>query len=370
VTGRFDPTEQIAVWPSTGNYARGGAFVSALLGCEAIAILPEGMSDERFELLHSLRCEVVKTPGSESNVKEIFDKCDELRQSGRNLIILNQFEEFWNYLWHREVTGSAMIEVVEKVMGGDHRYRGLTIANGSAGTIGAGDFLKERYPSSKISASEALQCPTMLSNGAGAHRIEGIGDKHVPWIHNVKNTDVVMGIDDEAAIQVFRLFNEPAGIEYLAYRGVSPEILRQLPLMGISGVANLLSAIKFSKYYELGEKDSVLTVFTDSSEIYQSRLRSLRRERGAFSDRDAAAVYHRYLLGAGTDYVHELSYHDRKRIHNLKYFTWVEQQGKNQEEMQAQWSDGEYWTNVSKCADELDLLIEDFNERTGVLKNL
>jgi len=242
--------------------------------------------------------------------------------------------------------------------------------NGSAGTIGAGDFLKERYPSSKISASEALQCPTMLSNGAGAHRIEGIGDKHVPWIHNVKNTDVVMGIDDEAAIQVFRLFNEPAGIEYLAYRGVSPEILRQLPLMGISGVANLLSAIKFSKYYELGEKDSVLTVFTDSSEIYQSRLRSLRRERGAFSDRDAAAVYHRYLLGAGTDYVHELSYHDRKRIHNLKYFTWVEQQGKNQEEMQAQWSDGEYWTNVSKCADELDLLIEDFNERTGVLKNL
>src|SRR4030042_6430117 len=133
VTGQFDPTVQKAVWPSTGNYCRGGAYDSALLGCESIAILPEGMSQERFNWLTSVAGEIIKTPGSESNVKEIFDKCWELRDSGQDLFIFNQFEEFGNYLWHHEVTGPALLEVLEQTLGPSDTYRGLILATGSPG---------------------------------------------------------------------------------------------------------------------------------------------------------------------------------------------------------------------------------------------
>jgi cysteine synthase A len=370
VTGQFDPTTQKAVWPSTGNYCRGGAYDSALLACESIAILPEGMSQERFNWLASVAGEIIKTPGSESNVKEIFDKCWELRQSGQDLMIFNQFEEFGNYLWHYEVTGPAMLEVLEQVMGPQDSYRGFISATGSAGTIASGDFLKSKFPASKIVASEALQCPTLLNNGFGSHRIEGIGDKHVPWIHNVKNTDMVVAVDDEATVSLIRLFNEPAGKKYLAGRGVSEVILSQLPWLGISGLGNLLSAIKFAKYYELSEHDVVLTVLTDSMEMYQSRLQELTQERGPFTELDAAATYHQYLLGVTIDYMQELSYYDRKRIHNLKYYTWVEQQGKTYEEIQAQWYDPNYWANIPRHADEIDSLIEEFNAETGLLRAL
>ncbi|HXV97074.1 MAG TPA: pyridoxal-phosphate dependent enzyme [Anaerolineae bacterium] len=370
VTGQFDPTSQKAVWPSTGNYCRGGAYDSALLACESIAILPEGMSQERFNWLASVAGEIIKTPGSESNVKEIFDKCWELRRSGQDLMIFNQFEEFGNYLWHHEVTGPAMLEVLEEVMGPQDSYRGFISATGSAGTIATGDFLKSHFPASKIVASEALQCPTLLNNGFGAHRIEGIGDKHVPWIHNVKNTDMVVAIDDEATISLTRLFNEPTGRRYLIGRGVTEDLAGKLPWLGISGLGNLLSAIKFAKYYELGEHDIVLTVVTDSMDMYQSRLAELNQERGEFTELDAAAVYHQYLMGVTIDYTQELTYYERKRIHNLKYYTWVEQQGKTYEEIQAQWYDPNYWSDIPRHAAEIDALIEEFNAETGLLKTL
>lgn len=363
VTGQFDPTTQKAVWPSTGNYCRGGAYDSNLLACDSIAILPEGMSQERFAWLAKVAGETIKTPGSESNVKEIFDKCWELRRSGQDVVIFNQFDQLGNYLWHHEVTGPAMAEVLEKVMGPQDQYRGVTLTTGSAGTIASGDYLKKLFPHSKIVASEALQCPTLLNNGFGAHRIEGIGDKHVPWIHNVKNTDMVIGIDDAATIGLIRLFNERAGQEYLVKQGVSAELVSQLDLLGISGCANLLSAVKFAKYYELGEHDIVLTVTTDSMEMYQSRLRELNEAHGEFTPLDAAGVYHRYLLGQNLDYIEELNYYGRKRIHNLKYYTWVEQQGKTYEEIQAQWYDDNYWANIPGKVEEIDALIEEFNAR-------
>jgi len=370
VTGQFDPTRQKAVWPSTGNYCRGGAYDSALLACQSIAILPEGMSRERFEWLQTVAGEIIKTPGSESNVKEIFDKCWELRNSGEDLTIFNQFDEFGNYLWHYEITGPAMLEILEQIMGPNDMYRGIISATGSAGTIASGDYLKEQFPGSKIVASEAMQCPTLLMNGFGEHRIEGIGDKHVPWIHNVKNTDMVIATDDEAPVSLIRLFNEPAGQKYLAQQGVSEDLIEKLPWLGISGIGNLISAIKFAKYYELGEQDVVLTVLTDSMEMYQSRLEELTAERGEFTELDAAGVYHRYLLGTTVDYMQELTYYDRKRVHNLKYYTWVEQQGKSYEEIQAQWYDRNYWTNVHGHVDEIDALIDEFNERTGLLKSI
>ncbi|MGD0750296.1 MAG: pyridoxal-phosphate dependent enzyme, partial [Anaerolineales bacterium] len=297
VTGQFDPSTQKAVWPSTGNFCRGGAYDSALLGCTSIAILPEGMSRERFEWLEKIAGETIKTPGTESNVKEIFDKCWELRKSGQDLMIFNQFEEFGNYLWHYEVTGHAMEEALKQLMGPKDHYRGMASATGSAGTIASGDYLKQIFPDSKIVASEALQCPTLLENGFGAHRIEGIGDKHVPWIHNTKNTDMVVAIDDNAVVNLSRLFNDPVGRKYLASLGVPAEIIAQLDLLGFSGISNVLSAIKFAKYYELGENDIVLTVLTDSMQLYQSRLQEMHAEFGAYRETDAAADFARYLHG-------------------------------------------------------------------------
>jgi cysteine synthase len=366
VTGQFDPARTKAVWPSTGNYCRGGAYDSNLLGCESIAILPEGMSRERFEWLESVAGEIIKTPGSESNVKEIFDKCNELRASGQDLMIFNQFDEFGNYLWHYSVTGPAMAEVLESVMGPKDVFRGVTLTTGSAGTIASGDYLKQLYPTSKIAAGEAVQCPTMLYNGFGEHRIEGIGDKHIPWVHNVRNTDLAIGLDDEATIALTRLFNEPAGRAFLADQGVAHDLIEKLPLLGISGIGNVLMAIKMAKYYELGANDVVITVGTDSMDMYGSRLEELIAERGEFSALDASASYARYLMGTGIDHVHELSYYERKRIHNLKYYTWVEQQGKTYEEIQAQWYDPEYWTSIQKMADPIDDLIDAFNDRVGL----
>ncbi len=363
VTGQFDPTTQKAVWPSTGNYCRGGAYDSALLACESIAILPEGMSRERFEWLATVAGEVIKTPGSESNVKEIFDKCWELRQSGQDLMIFNQFDEMPNYLWHYEITGHAMQEVIEASGG---VYRGVALTTGSAGTIACGDYLKQQYPASKIIASEALQCPTLLENGFGAHRIEGIGDKHVPWVHNVKNTDIVVAIDDNAVVNIARLFNEPEGRKRLAAAGVPEAVVSQLGLLGFSGIANMLSAIKFAKYYELGPEDVVLTVFTDSMDLYGSRLEEMHAEHGQYTELDAAGHYQRYLLGERTDNLLELSYEARRRIHNLKYYTWVEQQGKTYEELNAQWYDDSFWTSVQGQAAEIDAQIEEFNAQVGL----
>ena len=369
VTGQFDPTTQKAVWPSTGNFCRGGAYDSALLACTSIAILPEGMSRERFEWLSKIAGEVIATPGTESNVKEIFDKCWELRRSGEDLMIFNQFEEFGNYLWHYDVTGHAMEEVLQQVMGPRDRYRGMVSATGSAGTIASGDYMKQIFPDSKIVASEALQCPTLLENGFGAHRIEGIGDKHVPWIHNTKNTDMVVAIDDNAVVNLSRLFNEPEGQAYLVKKGVPEAVVSQLHLMGFSGISNLLSAIKFAKYYELGEEDIVLTVLTDSMELYTSRLKEMHAEYGEYSVSEAAAHFAQYLHGESTDHLLELSYPDRRRVHNLKYFTWVEQQGRTYDEIRAQWYDRDYWTDFQRQLPEIDQLIGEFNQRVGLLKD-
>jgi len=363
VTGQFDPIRMKAVWPSTGNYCRGGAYDSALLGTESIAILPEGMSKERFEWLASIAGETIKTPGSESNVKEIFDKCWELKRSGQDLMIFNQFEELGNYLWHYAVTGSALEELFNAVAGPRSKLFGMVSSTGSAGTIASGDYLKQVFPGSKIAASEALQCPTLLMNGFGAHRIEGIGDKHVPWIHNVRNTDAIVAMDDNAVVQVARLFNEPAGKAYLQEAGVPLETIDRLNLLGFSGISNVLSAVKLAKYFELSEDDVVLTVLTDSMDLYGSRLEEMRESEGAFDNAHAAATYARYLLGQGVDNVLELTYPERKRVHNLKYYTWVEQQERELEELQAQWFDESYWTGVQKQLPEIDALIEGFNEK-------
>jgi cysteine synthase len=370
VTGQFDPTYHKAVWPSTGNYCRGGAFNSNLLGCESIAILPEGMSRERFEWLAKVAGEVIATPGSESNVWEIFQKCKELEAARSNIMIFNQFDEPGNHLWHYDVTGHAMAEVLTSELAGG-TYAGVVLTSGSSGTMGCGDFLKEEAPDSKLVVSEALQCPTLLENGFGAHRIEGIGDKHVPWIHNVRNTDMVVGIDDADPMALIRLFNDPAGRAFLTKEGVPADVVDRLDLLGISGVANLLSAIKFAKFYNLGSEDIVLTVLTDSMELYRTRLAELNEAHGAYSERQAAVDFEARLRGQKTDNVLELGTRERKRIHNLKYFTWVEQMGHSVDELNAQWDDFPgYWDRIHDSVDAIDERIEAFNDEVGLLKEL
>jgi cysteine synthase len=371
VSGEFDPTAQKAVWPSTGNYCRGGAFDSALLGCKAVAILPAGMSKERFEWLKSVGTdEIIATPGTESNVKEIYDKCWELRKTrGDAIVIFNQFEEFGNAIWHFNTTGPVVQEIFQQVAHPGSRLAAYVSATGSAGTIAAGDFLRTLHPHVTVVATEAAQCPTLLRNGFGAHRIEGIGDKHVPWVHNVRNTDMVAAIDDEQCMQLLRLFNEEAGHRYLEQQGVAPELVKQLPLVGISSACNLVAGIKAAKHYEMSGRDVILFPMTDSMDLYQSRVVELREQHGTYQADKASAHYARYLMGTGTDGLKELTYWDRKAIHNHKYFTWVEQQGKTSEELNALW-EPDFWTETLNQADEWDKLINQFNARTGVLASL
>ena len=364
VAGEFDPTTQKAVWPSTGNYCRGGAFDSALLGCQAVAILPAEMSRERFEWLRSIGAEIIATPGCESNVKEIFDACWEIRKTQPSAVIFNQFEEFGNYLWHFGVTGPAAAEAFEALGGPRSRFAAWVGATGSAGTLAAGDYLKQRFPGSTITVAEALQCPTLLRCGFGGHRIEGIGDKHVPWIHNARNTDLVAAIDDEAPMRVLRVFNEPAGHDVLVRRGVPQALVAQLPLLGISSIANLLAAIKTARHFELGADDVVFTCFTDSAALYRTRVAELAAERGAYRDRQAEIDFERYLLATTTDHLRELTFPERKAIHNLKYFTWVEQQGKTVEALDALWAPS-FWTDLQAQLPEWDREIAAFNAEVG-----
>ena len=372
VTGQFDATYNKAVWPSTGNYCRGGAFNSKLLSCSSVAILPAEMSKERFDWLSKIAGEVIATPGCESNVKEIFDKTWELRRTREDVVIFNQFEEMGNALWHYQVTGSAIQEAYETIKTDKTRFAGACFTSGSAGTMSAGDYLKEQYPYSKLAVGEALQCPTLLNNGFGGHRIEGIGDKHVPWVHNVKNTDMVIAIDDEDSQNLLRLFNTEQGHKYLKEEvGVPQATIDQLSLLGISGIANVLCCIKMAKYYELGENDVVGTVLTDSAVMYQSRIDELNQLHGAYNAHEAAMDHARHMLDLKTDSMLELTYTERKRVHNLKYYTWVEQQGMNVEDLNAQWYDTKgTWDAVHAQAKQLDELINEFNEATGLLKAL
>lgn len=361
ISGQFDPEVHKAVWPSTGNYCRGGAFDSHLMGCTAVAILPEEMSNERFEWLREIGAEVIATPGCESNVKEIYDKCWELRRTKPDYLILNQFDEFGNPAWHYNVTGPAAEEVFSYIKSPMNQLSGFVSNTGSAGTIAAGDYLRTIHPGIKVVASEALQCPTLLLNGFGGHRIEGIGDKHVPWIHNVKNTDVVTAIDDEDCMRILRLFNEEDGIKYMVSHGIERAFALQLQQIGISGIANLLGAIKLSRYFEYTAEDVIVTIATDSVDMYRSRLVELNRERGSYSNIQAAVDMEKCLLGTTTDNMKELRYTDKKAIHNLKYYTWVEQQGKSTEDLNQLWYDKDVWPSMFNQAQRWDEMIEEFN---------
>jgi cysteine synthase len=371
VTGQFDPTAHRAIWPSTGNYCRGGVAISRIMGCRGVAVLPEGMSRERFAWLEDWvadPADIIATPGSESNVKEIYDKCAELSQDPAN-VIFNQFSEFGNHLVHLWVTGTALGRIFERMRVAEPglRLRAFVSASGSAGTLGAGDHLKETFGAA-IVAAEALECPTLLRNGFGEHNIQGIGDKHVPLIHNVCNTDVVTAITDRATDGLALLFAAPAGLTYLRERRQVPEeTLAALPSFGLSSICNVLAAVKTAKYLGLGPDDVIVTVATDGAEMYETeRVRISARDFPAGFDAVAAAeTFGRWMLAAGTDDLLETTAEDRARIFNLGYFTWVEQQGLSIEEFEAR-REQSFWTALRLKLDTWDEMIREFNARTGV----
>jgi cysteine synthase len=365
LSGKFDAGHHRAVWPSTGNYCRGGVAISRILGCRSVAVLPEGMSAERFRWLERWVADpsdIVRTPGTESNVKEIYDACHALAKDPDN-VILNQFSEFGNYIVHRAVTGPALARVFQAVKGGsDLTARAFVSASGSAGTLAAGDHLKETL-GIDICVLEAVECPTLLYNGYGEHNIQGIGDKHVPLIHNVLNSDFVIGVSDEASDNLNLLFNTTVGRQFLARRlGLDQQTLAALGDLGLSSIANIIGAIKYAKYMDLGADDAVLTVATDGAAMYETEL-GLAEKRlpvQAFDELTAAEVFGRYLLGAATDHTVELDRRGRQRIFNLGYYTWVEQQGIALADFDAR-RDQAWWDGLMGLVPVWDGMIEDFN---------
>jgi len=368
VTGQFDPTRHRAIWPSTGNYARGGIAISRIMASRGVAILPAGMSQERFDWLDQWCAnpaeDVIKTVGTESNVKEIYDACNLLALDPSNFV-LNQFCEFGNHLAHYEVTGRALSHVFEHVHGEserDIRLAAFVSATGSAGTIAAGDRLKDEY-GTKIVAVEALECPTLLENGFGEHNIQGIGDKHVPLIHNVMNTDVVVAVSDQATDQLQVMFNSEDGLGYLADRRLVPQsVLRTLQHFGLSSICNVLAAITTAKLLHLGPDDALITVATDGAALYPSERDKIvaRDFGGGFTDLDAAAVWGHHLADVSTAHALECSERDRTRMFNLGYYTWVEQQGTPFELFEARRSQ-EFWRGLRRFLPVWDDMIADFN---------
>jgi cysteine synthase A len=370
VTGRFDPARHKAVWPSTGNYCRGGLAISRILGCRGIAVLPEGMSNERFEWLRAWVTrpeDIVRTPGSESNVREIYDKCAELARDPAN-VILNQFAEFGNYVAHYACTGPALARIFDtlRAQRPSLRLAAFVAASGSAGTLAAGDYLKEQH-GARIVAVEASECPTLLRNGFGEHNIQGIGDKHVPYIHNVMNTDIVVGVSDRSTGTLDLLFNSTTGRDYLlGRRHLGPEAIADLKDLGLSGIANLVAAIKTAKRLELGQDDVIVTVATDSAALYGSERQKFAAASypDGFDAVNAGEVFGQHLLGAADSDVLELTHAERSRIFNLGYFTWVEQQGVTLENFETRRNQG-FWTQLREAGPAWDELITEFNARAG-----
>jgi cysteine synthase len=370
VAGRFDPGRDRLVWPSTGNFCRGGVALSRLLGCRGVAVLPEGMSRERFDWLErwvSRPEDVVRTPGSESNVKEIYDKCAELARDPANLV-LNQFADFGNYLVHHWCTGPALAQIFTAMRTARPALRlaGFVAATGSAGTLAAGDHLKERH-GARIVAVEASECPTLLRNGYGEHNIQGIGDKHVPLIHNVMNTDLVVGVSDRSTGALDLLFNSETGRSYLVERRhVDPATAEQLRLLGLSGIANLLAAIKTAKRLDLGDDDVLLTVATDSAALYDSeRAKYLAAWYPDGFDRvHAGEIFGQHLMGLGDGDVLELTHRERARIFNLGYYTWVEQRDVPLTAFERRRAP-EFWAELRATGPAWDALIDDFNRAAG-----
>jgi cysteine synthase len=350
--GECRPGQHTLVFPSTGNFGIGGAWVGPRLGYRSAVVLPAEMSAERFTMIEGYGAEVVKTPGSESNVKEIYDRVRQLRGEPHNRV-LNQFEEFGNYRFHFHCTAAAVLELARALR---LQVGAFVSAMGSGGTIAAGEAIKGHHPGAATVAVEPVQCPTLYDAGFGPHRIEGIGDKHVTWIHNVWATDLLVCVDDQECLEGLQLLQQ--GTETLEAEGIAAELAESwVGLFGVSGVCNVLGAIKAARHYGLRPDQGIFTVATDGFDRYPSVLQRLDEDLGPMT-REEARRRLSIFTNQKLDHVLEATRAVRRRWHNQKYYTWVEQQGKTAAELREQ-EDPAFWVGQQERAAEVDRAIRE-----------
>ena len=273
VDGEILPGEHTILGPSTGNFGIGVSYICSLMGYRAIVIMPDNMSKERYERIRKYGAELDLTPGTESDVILTLQRTYALKKNPKNRP-LAQFELLPNYRFHRHVTGNSAVEAVQGI--GNGRIAAFCSAPGSAGTLAAGDAIKKVFPECKIAALEPYECSTLSNGGRGQHRIEGIGDKMCTLIHNVLTTDFVVLIHDDDCVRALKVMHDNP--EVLTKFGVDMEAaLGMRDLFGVSGMCNIIGAIKTAKYLRLGPDDNVVTIATDGVDRYHSVLADLDR---------------------------------------------------------------------------------------------
>jgi len=267
------PGKHTILGPSTGNFGIGVSYICNLMKFDSIVIMPDNMSKERYERIQKYGAKLDLTPGTESDVILTLERTFELKKDPKNRS-LAQFELLPNYRFHRHVTGTACIDAVKGI--GNGRIACFTSAPGSAGTLAAGDQIKYVFPDAKVVALEPYECSTLMNGGRGQHRIEGIGDKMCTLIHNVLNTDFICLIKDEEAVQGLKIIHD--GTDILVEAGIKRETaLAMKELFGVSGICNIIGAIKMAKHLKLGPNENVVTIATDGFDRYDSVLKDLNR---------------------------------------------------------------------------------------------
>ncbi|MFZ5646531.1 MAG: PLP-dependent cysteine synthase family protein [Bacillota bacterium] len=308
VDGEIIPGEHTILGPSTGNFGIGVAYICRLMGYKAVVIMPDNMSKERYDRIRAYGGELDLTPGTESDVILTLQRTHELKKNPKNKP-LAQFELMPNYRFHRYVTGNSAIEAVKGI--GNGRIACFTSAPGSAGTIAAGDQIKQAFPEAKIVALEPYECSTLATGGRGQHRIEGIGDKMCTLIHNVLTTDFVTLIHDDDTVRALKIIHD--GTDVLIKMGVDPQTARDIKeLFGVSGMCNVLGAIKMAKYLRLGPDDNVVTIATDGFDRYESVLEDLDRRCLETEDFVLERWFRDIFLGADERWVYDFRRRDRK----------------------------------------------------------
>jgi cysteine synthase len=320
LAGEIEPGVSTAIGPSTGNFGIGVAYISRLKGYPAVVIMPEQMSEERYERIRKYGGRLDLTPGSESDVILVLERTEEYKKDPKNKI-LAQFELLPNYRFHRSVTGRSALEAAERH--GNGRVAAFVAAPGSAGTLAAGDGIKARFPECVVCALEPRECSTLFNNGRGVHRIEGIGDKMVTLIHNVLTTDYVALIHDEDCL---------LGLELLERRQAALERIAGLPagslecflgLFGVSGICNIIGSIRMARYLRLGADDNVVTIATDGFDRYPSVLRNLEQRRGPLSDSQVAGCFEEVFRSSDDGEILDVRPREQKsRLFGYKEQVW------------------------------------------------
>lgn len=318
------PGDKAVIGPSTGNFGIGTAYVGKLKGYEAIVVMPDNMSLERYERIRKYGGTLDLTPGTESDVILTLERThSEYVSKPDKYMVLAQFELLPNYRFHRHVTGGAVVEAVQGI--GNGRVAAFVSAPGSAGTLAAGDYVKSLWADSKIVALEPRQCPTLYDGGQGQHRIEGIGDKMVTLIHNVYNTDLLMLIHDEDTVRGMEVTQ--SGSHVLADRLGVPKAAADALVgkLGPSCICNIVGAIKTAKILGLGPEDNVVTIATDSYDRYPSVSRALYERTGGKPDDDTLETWAKSVfLGASLGEIVDLNapgQHDR--LQAMKAAVWT-----------------------------------------------